>query len=105
MTDKKPRALIIGGSVGGLFTALLLRRIGWDAYVFERASGDLASRGAAIGVTAELFDAMRRIDLTPEDASTGKVRSFVALDRDGSIAHQEARQMLTTHWGNVYRTL
>ena len=32
----KPRALIIGGSVGGLFAANMLRSVGWDAQVFER---------------------------------------------------------------------
>ena len=32
----KQRALIIGGSVGGLFAANLLRSTGWDAAVFER---------------------------------------------------------------------
>ena len=30
------RALIIGGSVGGLFAATLLRSTGWDVAVFER---------------------------------------------------------------------
>ncbi|TMJ68991.1 MAG: hypothetical protein E6G80_14660 [Alphaproteobacteria bacterium] len=30
------RALVIGGSLGGLFAAHLLRRAGWDALVFER---------------------------------------------------------------------
>jgi len=33
------RALIIGGSVGGLFTANLLRRAGWTVQVFERSEG------------------------------------------------------------------
>ena len=35
----KPRALVIGGSVGGLFAANLLRTTGWDVTVFERAKG------------------------------------------------------------------
>ena len=43
------RALIIGGSLGGLFAGLLLRQAGWDVTVFERSSGDLASRGVGIG--------------------------------------------------------
>jgi hypothetical protein len=39
---------IIGGSVGGLFAANMLRRRGWDVHVFERVTGGLASRGAGI---------------------------------------------------------
>ena len=31
-----PRALVIGGSVGGLMAGNLLRKIGWDVTIFER---------------------------------------------------------------------
>jgi len=56
--------LVIGGSVGGLFAALLLRNIGWEASVFERAHDDLGDRGAAIGLTDALIAVMRRIGMT-----------------------------------------
>ncbi|HJY19250.1 MAG TPA: FAD-dependent monooxygenase, partial [Xanthobacteraceae bacterium] len=36
------RALIIGGSLGGLMVAHLLRSIGWDTAVFERNDEELA---------------------------------------------------------------
>ena len=39
------RALVIGGSLGGLIVAHLLRATGWDATVFERNDEELASRG------------------------------------------------------------
>ena len=42
------RALIIGGSVGGLFAANCLRDIGWNVTVFERNPDELAGRGAGI---------------------------------------------------------
>lgn len=42
------RALIIGGSLGGLFAGNLLRRIGWDVEIFERSAKDLDSRGGGI---------------------------------------------------------
>ena len=38
------RALIIGGSLGGLFAAHLLRAVGWDVDVYERSAEDLAGR-------------------------------------------------------------
>ena len=49
------RALVIGGSLSGLFVANLLRAIGWRVEVFERARGELSGRGAGLGVQAELF--------------------------------------------------
>ena len=77
----RPRALVIGGSVGGLFAANLLRAIGWNVTVFERAAGDLGDRGAGIGTRPELFAVMRRIGLDT-DASIGiEVQSRICLDR------------------------
>ncbi len=43
----KPRALIIGGSVGGLFAANMFRSIGWDAEVFERNAEELTAAAPA----------------------------------------------------------
>ena len=63
----RPRALVIGGSLSGLFTANLLRTIGWDVEVFERARGDLSGRGAGLGAQADLFAVMRRIGIPIED--------------------------------------
>jgi 2-polyprenyl-6-methoxyphenol hydroxylase-like FAD-dependent oxidoreductase len=48
--DRRPRALVIGGSLGGLFAANLLLRHGWDVDVFEHSGQELAGRGAG-GVT------------------------------------------------------
>src|SRR5262245_24999794 len=64
----KPRALIIGGSVGGLFAAHLLDSIGWDVDVFERVDDDLASRGAGIGTHPVLREIMRRLGLSIDNS-------------------------------------
>src|SRR6476659_9394205 len=57
-------ALVIGGSVGGLFAAHMLRSIGWDVVVFERSGDDLARRGAGIGANGALFAVMQRIGVS-----------------------------------------
>jgi 2-polyprenyl-6-methoxyphenol hydroxylase-like FAD-dependent oxidoreductase len=100
-----PRALIIGGSVGGLFAANLLRTIGWDVTVFERANEDLAGRGAAIGVTEELFEVLRRIGVRLDTSAGVVVRSIIALDRAGSITHDVPRRPVTDAWARIYRPL
>ncbi len=99
------RALIIGGSVGGLFAANLLRQVGWDTIVFERASEDLAGRGAAIGVTEELFEVLRRIGVRLDPSAGVVVRSIIALDRTGRITHEVARHPVTDAWARIYRPL
>jgi len=59
----RPRALVIGGLLSGLFAANLLRTIGWHVEVFERALSDLTGRGAGLGAQADLFAVMRRIGI------------------------------------------
>ena len=52
------RALIVGGSMAGMFAALLLRRHGWRGDVFERSGEAMASRGAGLATHPELADAL-----------------------------------------------
>ena len=48
-----PSIAIVGGSIGGLTAALVLRDIGCDVTVYERASATLEARGAGIAVLPE----------------------------------------------------
>jgi glycine/D-amino acid oxidase-like deaminating enzyme len=50
----KRRAIIIGGSMSGLFSAAFLRQIGWDVDVYERSRVELLGRGAGITAHPEL---------------------------------------------------
>ena len=104
MTDR-PRALVIGGSVGGLFAARLLMRAGWEVSVFERSEGDLAGRGAGVGITRELLDALAAAG-APADPTIGlAVESFVWLDRTGETVFEHPRAMGASAWVRVYQTL
>ncbi len=97
--------MIIGGSVGGLFAAHLLRAAGWGVAVFERSRSDLADRGASIGTHRDLFDIMRRIGV-PLDPSVGvAARSRICLDRSGAIIHEIARDSVNSAWDRIYRPL
>jgi 2-polyprenyl-6-methoxyphenol hydroxylase-like FAD-dependent oxidoreductase len=101
----RPTAIVIGGSVGGLFAASLLRAQGWDATVYERSRGDLSGRGAGVGITQELLDVMARIGL-PFDPSIGvSIRSYLWLGRDGTVRHEHPRPMVASAWSSVYRPL
>jgi 2-polyprenyl-6-methoxyphenol hydroxylase-like FAD-dependent oxidoreductase len=98
-------ALVIGGSLGGLFAANLLRSIGWEVTVFERTQGDLGGRGAGLGTRAELFDVMRRIG-SPFDASIGaEVHSRIALSRNGDTLCEVPIRAVTTAWDRMYAAL
>lgn len=101
----RPRALIIGGSTGGLFAAHLLRQAGWEVSVFERSAGDLADRGAGLGISAELFHVMRRIGLRIDRTLAFKVRSSIWLGQDGTIAYELDRAWHSSAWPIIYQPL
>ncbi|HUP93354.1 MAG TPA: FAD binding domain-containing protein [Burkholderiales bacterium] len=106
MSPARPRrALVVGGSLGGLFAANLLLRRGWDVHVFEHSRDDLVGRGAGIITHPELFACLARIGIAV-DASFGvDIPERVAFDRAGRvIATLPLPQCLTT-WGRLYELL
>ena len=102
---RKRKAVIIGGSLGGLLAANLLRSTGWDVDVYERTGDDLASRGAGIGTHDELLEIMLRVGIVV-DASIGvQPLSRTCLGPDGSVLHEMTRPRILSSWGRLYRAL
>jgi 2-polyprenyl-6-methoxyphenol hydroxylase-like FAD-dependent oxidoreductase len=99
------RALIIGGSLGGLFAGLLLRQAGWDVTVFERSTGDLASRGVGIGTHVEMFDIMRRLGITVGESIGVSFSSRFCFGHDGSVIARLPFDKILTSWTLLYRAL
>ena len=66
----QPRAVVIGGSMAGIFAALLLRRAGWAVDVYERIGAELAGRGAGIVTHRELFDVLGNAGIDTAAAAT-----------------------------------
>jgi 2-polyprenyl-6-methoxyphenol hydroxylase-like FAD-dependent oxidoreductase len=100
-----PRALVIGGSVGGLFAAHLLRQAGWSASVFERSANDLADRGASIGTQPDLFAVMQRIGITLDPAMSIAIDGRICLDGAGALLHQLPIRSFSSAWDRIYRPL
>src|ERR1043165_6123282 len=99
------RALIIGGSLGGLFAGLLLRQAGWDVAVFERSSGDLSGRGVGIGTHVELFAIMHRLGVAVDESMGVPVMSRLCLDRAGAVIAQLPFEKILSSWALYYRAL
>lgn len=99
------RALVIGGSVGGLFAAHLLRSIGWDVLVCERNRADLAGRGAGIGTQDPLHEIMQRIGLRDDETMAVATQSCTCIDQGGRTLYDMSLRRVTSAWARFYRPL
>ena len=99
------RALIIGGSLGGLFAAHLLRAVGWDVDVYERSAEDLAGRGAGLGTHDALRDLMGRIGIDVETPLGVAIHAYVCRDRSGRAVNEIRLERVMSAWGRLYRPL
>lgn len=99
------RAIIVGGSLGGLFAANLLLKRGWQVDVFERVPVELAGRGAGIVTHPELFDAMAAAGIAIDSSIGIQVNSRITLAQDGKLIMASALPQTLTAWGKMYHAL
>src|SRR5579864_1391000 len=102
--SKKRRAIIIGGSMSGLFSAAFLRQIGWDCDVYERSSVELVGRGAGITTHPELLEALEASGAGTRDLGI-EVPKRIAIDRDGRVIDQRPLRQILTSWDRLQRLL
>jgi 2-polyprenyl-6-methoxyphenol hydroxylase-like FAD-dependent oxidoreductase len=102
---KQRRALIIGGSLGGLFAANLLRVSGWHVDVYERARGDLSSRGTGIVTHPQLLEILNEAGAESGAAIGIAVQSRVTLGRDGEVVGKWPLPQIVTGWSHLWRHL
>ena len=96
-------AVVVGGSIGGLFAALLLRRRGWRVVVCERVRGALAGRGAGIVTHRELRDVLSVLGIS---AALGvEVGRRVLLGRGGETLMTMQCPQIMTSWDRLFGLL
>src|SRR5947209_13046099 len=94
---RKRRAAIIGGSMSGLFTAAFLRRIGWEADVYERSKVELVGRGAGITTHPELIEALQASGAGTFELGI-TVDKRITLDRSGRVIGEKVLPQILTSW-------
>lgn len=101
----RPSVAVVGGSLGGLTAALVLRDAGCDVTVYERSSSALDARGAGIAVLEQtLRYPVQRQGVPPQriSSSTDRIRF---LEADGTVRHEQPHRYRFSAWNTVYRTL
>src|ERR1051326_3838596 len=99
------RALVIGGSLGGLIAAHLLRSTGWDAVVFERNEEELASRGGGLGTHPQLIGILKRAGIDFDESMGLTPSKAVCLDRNGKTIIERPTARTLSGWSRLYRAL
>jgi 2-polyprenyl-6-methoxyphenol hydroxylase-like FAD-dependent oxidoreductase len=99
-----PRAIIIGGSMSGLFSAAFLRQIGWQVDVYERSPVELVGRGAGITTHPELLEALEKSGAGTRDLGV-EVEKRIMLDRDGRVIAEKHLPQILTSWDRLQRLM
>jgi 2,6-dihydroxypyridine 3-monooxygenase len=105
MTSPPARALVIGGSLGGLTAALVLRDLGWEVDVLERSARPLEGRGAGIvlhPLTVRYLTGRAGADLRTVSAPARWLRY---LGRDGSVLDEQPCRYRFTSYFTLHRGL
>lgn len=105
-TGPTRRAIVIGGSLGGLFAGNMLKSLGWDVDIFERSPGDLDSRGGGIVLQPDVVEVFRRtgIDTTAMDLGV-RSRHRTVFRPNGVIASKQLAPQTQTSWSLIYTTM
>jgi 2-polyprenyl-6-methoxyphenol hydroxylase-like FAD-dependent oxidoreductase len=103
-SSRQCRAIIIGGSMSGLFAAAFLRQIGWDADVYERSTVELVGRGAGITTHPELLQSLESSGASIRDLGV-EIERRIALDRAGCVIAEKRLPQILTSWDRLQRLL
>lgn len=106
MIDKTgKRAIVIGGSLGGLFTGILLQSIGWEVNIYERSSHSLDSRGGGIVLQPEIIEAFERAGVAYESPFGVVAHERFYLKQNGTIATNMPMRQTLTSWNLLSGTM
>ena len=99
------RAAVIGGSVGGLTAALLLRDLGFTVDVYERTAQPLEGRGGGIILQPETLRWFRERSSHRPHTLSASSRFVRYLGPANEILYQEAKEWAFTSWSAIYGAL
>lgn len=99
--SQRPRALVIGGSIGGLFSAICLRAIGWDVEIFERSRQEMDSRGGGQVLQRSVIEALDFGGIPHGDEFGVPSRDRIFVESDGTFQRVYMPQTQIA-WNGLY---
>ncbi len=105
MSLRKLKIGIAGGSLGGLFAAVLLDAAGHDVTVYERSRHGLDGRGAGLVAQRETFKILRVIGCEHVARIGVVAQERIFLDRAGQIIERHATPQTQISWDVLFRAV
>jgi 2-polyprenyl-6-methoxyphenol hydroxylase-like FAD-dependent oxidoreductase len=99
------RALIVGGSMGGLAAACALRQIGWQVKVLEQSTQALSARGAGIVTHQGLRLALQRLGLSVQGGLGLSVPKRAFVSPSGQTLARSEWPQEQTSWQQLWQRL
>lgn len=96
------RIAVAGGSIGGLFAAAILHRLGHDVTVYEKSVHGLRTRGAGLVAQDEIFTALDVAGVPPTAVSGVTSVERITLDLRGTIRYRERAEQTQLSWDRLY---
>lgn len=100
-----PRALVIGGSLAGLFAATCLRAAGWNVQVFERSPHALRGRGGGIVLQPDVTAAFDYAGVAYDDTLGIRSGDRIFLGHSGDVLQRLYMPQVQSSWNQLYAAL
>jgi 2-polyprenyl-6-methoxyphenol hydroxylase-like FAD-dependent oxidoreductase len=97
-----PRAIVVGGSLGGLLAATTLRAAGWSVDVFERSPSALDSRGGGIVLQPDVLAAFRFAGVAQGKPLGVRSGDRIYLDAADRVVHRTFMPQTQTSWNLLH---
>ncbi len=99
------RAIVAGGSIGGLLAAVCLRAAEWDVDVYERSPGELTARGGGLVLQGDVLRAFSFARLASRQLPGVTTVDRIWLDALDNVLQRTHMPQTQTSWSALYRLL
>ncbi len=104
--NRQPKALVVGGSLGGLFAGNMLRKAGWGVEIYERSPNSLDSRGGGIVLQPDVVEVFNQVGVDTNSIDLGVMSQHrKVLAPDGGIYKNQIAPQMQTSWSLIYNTM
>lgn len=102
---KGQRAAVVGGSIGGLTSALLLRELGFTVDVYERTPTLLENRGGGIVLQPTTMKWFGERSAQRIEKLSTVTRHLRYLGAGNEVLHEDPVEWRYSSWSTIYRAL